>query len=144
MEIYTVGFTKKSAEQFFGLLKRAGIKRLLDIRLNNVSQLAGFTRRDDLKFFLREICGADYQHEPLLAPTKDILESYRKTKDWTSYEKAFNQLIAMRRIENIFAPDYFKTPTVLLCSEPTATQCHRRLVVEYLKEHIPGIIVTHL
>jgi len=125
-------------------LKGAGIRRLLDIRLNNVSQLAGFTRRDDLQFFLQEICGAEYVHEPLLAPTKEILDAYRKTKDWATYEREFTALIAQRHIETLFSPDYFAVPTVLLCSEPTPEHCHRRLVAEYLQQHNPSLTITHM
>ncbi|MHB0939920.1 MAG: DUF488 domain-containing protein [Armatimonadota bacterium] len=144
MEIRTIGFTQKSAARFFGLLKEAGIRRLLDIRLNNVSQLAGFTRRDDLQYFLREICGAEYLHEPLLAPTKEILDAYRETKDWDTYEHGFIALITKRRIETLFPPNYFAVPTVLLCSEPMSEQCHRRLVAEYLQHHIPEVTIIHL
>ncbi len=144
MEIYTLGFTQKSAAHFFGLLKDAGIRRLLDVRLNNVSQLAGFTRRDDLRYFLSAICGAAYQHEPLLAPTKDILTAYRNTHEWQAYAEAFNALIAARRVETLFTPEFFTIPTVLLCSEPTPDQCHRRLVAEYLQQHFRGLTVVHL
>jgi len=125
-------------------LRETGIKRLLDVRLKNVSQLAGFARRDDLAFFLRELCDAEYRHEPLLAPTKEILDAYRATKDWAVYEEAFTALICKRRIETLFTEEYFHTPTVLLCSEPTADRCHRRLVAEYLQEHISGLTITHL
>ena len=144
MEIRTIGFTQKSAARFFGLLRSADIRRLLDIRLNNVSQLAGFTRRDDLQYFLKEICGAGYLHEPLLAPTKEILETYRKTKDWATYERDFTALIAKRRIETLFPPDFFAVPTVLLCSEPTPEHCHRRLVAEYFQQHLKDLTITHL
>ena len=86
MEVYSIGFTQKTAEQFFGILRRAGVRRLLDVRLNNVSQLAGFAKREDLKYFLREICGADYRHEPLLAPTQEMLDAYKKKKGpWDEY-----------------------------------------------------------
>ena len=144
MEIRTIGFTQKSAARFFGLLKGAGIRRLLDIRLSNVSQLAGFTRRDDLQYFLREICGVEYRHEPLLAPTKEIIEAYRETKDWDIYEREFIALITSRKIEMLFPPDFFTVPTVLLCSEPTPEHCHRRLVAEYLQRHIPEVTIIHL
>src|SRR5438445_8599836 len=98
MEIYTIGFTKTTAAEFFERLKRAGIQRLLDVRLNNVSQLAGFAKRDDLAYFLREICGADYRHEPLLAPTQELLDAYKKQKgDWEDYERDFLDLMAERR-----------------------------------------------
>jgi uncharacterized protein (DUF488 family) len=144
MEIRTIGFTQKSAARFFGLLKEAGIRRLLDIRLNNVSQLAGFTRRDDLQYFLQEICGAEYLHEPLLAPSKEILDAYRKTKDWDTYVRDFTALITERKIETLFPRDFFAVPTVLLCSEPTPEHCHRRLVAEYLQQHISLLTITHL
>ena len=145
MEVFTTGFTKKSAEEFFGLLKRHGIKRLVDVRLNNVSQLAGFTKREDLQFFLREICGAAYQHEPLLAPTQDILDAYRKKKSsWKEYEQKFLALIASRKIEERIDYSLFAVPAVLLCSEPTPEHCHRRLVVEYLQTKWGDLQVTHL
>ena len=145
MEIYSIGFTQKTAEQFFGLLKRAGIRRLLDVRLNNISQLAGFTKRDDLAFFLKEICGADYQHVPLLAPTQEILDDYKKNKgSWSGYETQFLALMAERRIEEKIDRSLFTVPTVLLCSEPTAEHCHRRLVLEYLERKWGDVAVVHL
>lgn len=145
MEIYSIGFTQKTAAQFFGLLKKAGIKRLMDVRLNNVSQLAGFAKRDDLAFFLREIVGADYIHETLLAPTQEMLDTYKKQRgSWDDYERLFLDLMAERRIEQALNPRSFETPTVLLCSEPTAHQCHRRLVIDYLGRHWPGITPVHL
>jgi uncharacterized protein (DUF488 family) len=142
VETYSIGFTKKTAEQFFGLLRTAGIRRLLDVRLNNVSQLAGFSKRDDLKFFLREICGAEYVYAPLLAPTRDMLDQFKQQKGvkkhkgaWQRYEHAFLALMAARRIEEKFDRAAFSVPTVLLCSEPTAEHCHRRLVLEYLRRY---------
>src|SRR5712692_19745 len=100
MEVFTIGFTKKTAEEFFGLLKRHGIKRLVDVRLNNVSQLAGLTKREDLQFFLREIGSAEYTHEPLLAPTKEMLDAYKKEKGtWEDYERKFLELMTVRKIE---------------------------------------------
>src|SRR5580658_7744588 len=129
MEVCSIGFTQKTAEQFFTLLRGAGIRRLLDVRLNNVSQLAGFTKREDLQFFLKEICGADYVHEPLLAPTQDMLDAYKKAKgDWSEYEKVFLGLMAARKIEDRIDRSLFDRPATLLCSEPTAENCHRRLV----------------
>ena len=135
MEIYTIGFTKKSAEQFFGALRQAGVKRLLDVRLNNVSQLAGFSKRDDLAYFLRELCQAEYRHEPLLAPTQELLDEYRKAgSGWDRYEVGFLRLMRDRSVDERISPDLFVEPTALLCSEPTAERCHRRLVVEYLND----------
>src|ERR1035441_5140336 len=103
MKIFTIGFTKKSAEVFFSRLKTSGVKRLIDIRLNNVSQLAGFTKKDDLKYFLRVICEIDYFHLAELAPTAEILGPYKKTKsgDWDLYERQFLSLMQNRQIENI-------------------------------------------
>lgn len=145
MEIFTIGFTQKSAAEFFGILKRAGIKRLLDVRLNNSSQLAGFTKKDDLAFFLREICAAEYVHEPLLAPTQEMLDGYKKQKgSWADYEREFLQLMTQRRIEEQIDPRAFDAPTALLCSEPTAEHCHRRLVLEYLKSKWGKFDVQHL
>jgi|SRR5450759_3302493 uncharacterized protein (DUF488 family) len=145
MEVYSIGFTKKTAEQFFGLLKSSGIRRLLDVRLNNVSQLAGFTKRDDLAFFMRAICDAEYRHEPLLAPTQEMLKAFKKRKGaWTDYENSFLQLMAEREIEKNLDRSMFGTPTALLCSEPTAEHCHRRLVLEYLREKWGDLEIRHL
>jgi len=145
MEVYSIGFTKKTAQQFFDLLKREKIRRLLDVRLNNISQLAGFTKRDDLKYFLREICGAEYLHEPLLAPTQEILDGYKKKKGaWEEYERKFLALMSERKIEQRIDRSIFSVPTVLLCSEPTPEHCHRRLVLEYLSNKWGTISVRHL
>jgi len=145
MEVFTIGFTKKSAEEFFGLLRRNCIKRLVDVRLNNVSQLAGFTKREDLQFFLREVCGAEYRHEPLLAPTQEMLDAYKKAKgSWQEYERRFLDLMASRKIEERIDRTHFALPTVLLCSEPTPDNCHRRLVVEYLQSKWGDVQATHL
>jgi len=145
MEVYSIGFTQKRAADFFGLLREAGIRRLLDVRLNNSSQLAGFTKKEDLPYFLRELCHAEYLHEPLLAPTQELLDAYKRSKgSWQDYETAFLALMAERRIEERLARDLFATPTVLLCSEPTAAQCHRRLVLEYLQARWGGLQITHL
>ena len=145
MEMFTIGFTQSSAADFFGRVKQAGIRRLLDVRLNNRSQLAGFAKRDDLQFFLREICDADYQHEPLLAPTKEILDDYKKNGGaWADYEVSFMELMRQRKIESELSPSDFEQPTVLLCSEATAENCHRRLVLEYLQQHWNEVEVVHL
>ena len=145
MEVYTIGFTKKPAEEFFGLLKAAGVKRLVDVRLNNVSQLAGFAKRHDLEFFLKELCGIEYVHELRLAPEKEMLDAYKKQKGaWDGYEREFRQLIADRQIETTVGRGLFEVPAALLCSEPTAEFCHRRLVVEHLQEKWGDLEVTHL
>jgi uncharacterized protein (DUF488 family) len=145
VEIYTIGFTKKSAGEFFEALKRAGIRRLIDIRLQNQSQLAGFTKHRDLAYFLQQICAAEYLHEPLLAPTKDILDGYKKKSiAWPEYEARFLALLAERAVETRIDRRLFEVPAVLLCSEPKATQCHRRLVAEYLAEHWDDVKIVHL
>jgi uncharacterized protein (DUF488 family) len=145
VEIYSIGFTKKTAEQFFSILKSAGIRRLLDVRLNNVSQLAGFSKREDLQYFLREICGAEYRHEPLLAPTREMLDEYKKMKgDWGIYERRFLALMGTRQIEDNLSSSDFAIPTVLLCSESEADHCHRRLVLEYLKNKWNNLTIHHL
>ena len=145
MEIYSIGFTQKSASQFFGTLKSQGIERLLDIRLNNTSQLAGFAKASDLPYFLREICGVDYEHEPLLAPTQDILDAFKKNKgSWEVYEEAFLSLMSSRQVELKLSKDGFLKKTVLLCSEATPEHCHRRLVIEYLQRHWEGVTMRHL
>ncbi|MEI6046319.1 MAG: DUF488 domain-containing protein [Chloroflexota bacterium] len=145
MEIYTTGFTKKTAAQFFGSLRAAGIKRLVDVRLNNTSQLAAFAKRDDLEFFLREICQADYVHEPLLAPTQVMLDGYKKAKgSWEEYERQFLALLAERKVEEDLDRKLFEVPAVLLCSETTAEHCHRRLVAEYLRDKWGDLKIIHL
>lgn len=145
MEVFTIGFTKKNAAEFFGILRRNGIRRLVDVRLNNVSQLAGFTKRDDLAFFLREVCDAEYVHEPLLAPTQDMLDAFKKAKgSWQDYETKFLGLMAERKIEECIDKTLFAVPAVLLCSEPTPENCHRRLVVEYLQEKWGDLQCKHL
>jgi len=145
MEIYTIGFTQKSARQFFDLLKANGIRRVIDIRLSNSGQLAGFTKSADLAYFLGEICDAEYVHEPQLAPTKELLSNYRNDRcSWTDYEHIFNALLAERSIATALSPTLFDIPAVMLCSEPTAEQCHRRLVAEYLQRHWDDVTIHHL
>lgn len=145
MEIHTIGFTQTTAEHFFGRLKSAHVGRLLDVRLNNSSQLAGFAKAKDLPYFLRELVGAVYEHEPLLAPTPELLEAYKKQKgSWDDYAASFRALMRERRIEAVLNPTDFEIPTALLCSEPTPEHCHRRLVCEYLAEYWPGLSANHL
>ena len=145
MEIYSIGFTQKSASEFFGTLKAHRIERLLDVRLNNTSQLAAFAKQTDLPYFLKEICGIAYEHEPLLAPTQEILDAFKKEKTgWDAYEKAFLALLRSRKIESKIDKQSFRQKTVLLCSEPTAEHCHRRLVLEYLQKQWEGVEIQHL
>ena len=144
MRLYTLGFTKKSAESFFELLRASGAARVVDVRLNNVSQLAGFTKRDDLAYFLREVCGMDYEHKPDLAPTPELLKAYRAgAVSWEDYEARFLTLMAERRIEELPMRAMMDN-ACLLCSEETPDQCHRRLVAEYLQEHWDDVEIVHL
>ena len=145
MKLFTIGFTKKSAETFFTRLQKAGVRRLVDVRLNNVSQLAGFTKKEDLKYFSKAICGIDYVHLPELAPTAEILDPYKKQKngDWALYERQFLDLMRSRRIEES-VPREILDGACLLCSEGKPDHCHRRLVAEYLKEKWPDIEIEHI
>lgn len=144
MKIFTIGFTKKSAETFFTRLKNAGVKRLVDVRLNNVSQLAGFTKKDDLRYFTKEICGIEYIHLPSLAPTQDILDAYKKNNgDWDVYEHKFLDLMRARHIEDAI-PHETVDGGCLLCSEEKPHHCHRRLVAEYLKEKWGDVEIEHI
>ena len=143
MKLYTIGFTKSSAVHFFERIKRAGAKRLVDVRLNNISQLAGFAKRDDLNYFLSELCRIPYQHETKLAPTKAILDRYKKEKGaWEHYETAFLSLMSERRIENMDRAVF--EDACLLCSEDKPHHCHRRLVAEYLREKWGNLEIIHL
>ena len=143
-KLFTIGFTKKNAQTFFSKLRNAGVTKLIDIRLNNVSQLAGFAKRDDLIFFLKELCDCDYRHMPNFAPTKEILDAYKnKHIDWDEYVRRFSKLIKERKIESKIKAEELNN-ACLLCSEPTPEQCHRRLVAEYLKEKLGDIEIKHL
>lgn len=144
MKLFTIGFTKKSAQRFFHLVKTSGIKRVLDVRLNNVSQLAGFAKKDDLAYFLKEICDVGYAHLPELAPTQDMLDEYKKQKgEWRAYEGRFLALMKERRIEATVPKDLI-ADGCLLCSEDKPHYCHRRLVAEYLKQHWGDVEIAHL
>lgn len=145
IDVYTIGFAEKKAEGFFGLLKATGANHLMDVRLNNISQLAGFTKKDDLRFFVKEILGWRYSHVTELAPTKEILDAFKKHGgDWRVYEEAFTNLMEGRRIESKFKPEDFQG-ACLLCSEHLPHNCHRRLVVEYLNQKWGGNLnITHL
>jgi len=146
MIVYTVGFTQKSAEEFFAVLKNENIDLLIDIRLNNSSQLAGFSKGNDLKYFLKEICDIDYVHDLLLAPTKFILDGYKKKEiDWDTYEKQYRSLLIKRNATEIFFDKYIHFGKIcLLCSEPKPDLCHRRLLAETIKGTNPSIAIVHL
>jgi uncharacterized protein (DUF488 family) len=145
MQIYTIGFTQKTAEQFFEPLKQHGIRRLWDTRLNTTSQLAGFARRDHLPYLLKALCNAEYEHRLELAPTQELLDAFKKQKGrWDVYERDFLALMEARRIETELCPEMFAVPTVLLCSEATPEHCHRRLVAEYLQDKWGNLEIVHL
>ena len=144
MKIYTIGFTKKTAEEFFGTLRSSGASRVVDVRLNNVSQLAGFAKKQDLAWFLKEICGMDYVHLPLLAPTQEILDGYKKLNgDWQVYEGQFLEKMKQRRIEEVVSRDVIAA-SCLLCSEDRPHHCHRRLVAEYLRKQWGDVDICHI
>ena len=149
MKIYTIGFTQKSAEQFFTLLKQNNVKTLLDVRLNNVSQLAGFAKGRDLKYFLSEILNVKYVHDLSFSPTKEILDSYKK-KDitWSEYEDKYRELLSKRNIKNVILNEYKEgfDGVCLLCSEVKADKCHRRLAANIIKETLISekIEIIHL
>jgi uncharacterized protein (DUF488 family) len=141
---YTIGFARKPAKDFFELLRESGAMRVIDVRLNNASQLAGYTKRGDLSFFLAELCDMDYIHELRLAPRKPMLDAYRKRGvTWEEYEQSFVDLMAERRVEQTL-PRELLEDAVLLCSEATARHCHRRLVAEYLADHWGDMEIAHL
>lgn len=143
--LFTIGFTQTSAEHFFTRLKSAGVRRVIDVRLHNVSQLAGFAKRDDLRYFLETIAGIAYEHAPELAPTADLLARYRKRNhrgNWDEYAGGFGELLRERAIETL--PRATFEGACLLCSEHSAERCHRRLVAEYLSQRWGGLEIRHL
>ena len=146
MKIYTIGFTQKSAQDFFELLKNNNVDIVIDIRLNNASQLAGFAKGKDLKYFLNKICDCEYDHNVLFAPTKDLLDAYRNKKiTWVDYERDFSKIMSERSIVNDFKNKYKKYKNVcLLCTEPTPNQCHRRLVAEFIKNSLNDVEIVHI
>ena len=144
MKLFTIGFTKKTAQRFFESLRESGVRRIVDVRLNNVSQLAGFAKKNDLTWFLRELCGMEYIHLPILAPTKEMLDDYKKRGgDWTTYETRFLDLMKQRCIEENIPRDVV-ADGCLLCSEDKPHYCHRRLVAEYLRERWNAVDIRHL
>ena len=145
MEIFSIGFTHKTARDFFEMLKANRIERLLDVRLSNTSQLAGFTKQADLEYFLQEICGAVYEHESLLAPSEELFRAYRKEKgSWDDLASGYLKLLTARKVESVLPKSSFKKRTVLLCSEASPDECHRRLALEYLQKHWPEVKIHHL
>jgi len=145
VKVSTIGFTQSNAEHFFERLFRSGVKKVVDVRLHNTSQLSGFAKADDLKFFLKKMGDIEYVHQPLLAPTDIMLKTFKKEKgDWGIYQRQFLDLMAERKVESRFDPKMFDG-ACLLCSEATPHHCHRRLVCEYLNEKWDGALaVNHL
>ncbi len=146
MKLYTLGFTQKTAQEFFELLRNNGVRRLVDIRVNPGGQLSGFAKQEDLPYFLNALAdGCAYVHMPILAPTKQILRDYRDDDDWPRYVIRFEQVMDERNVPGVLDRAEFETmPSCLLCSEATPEQCHRRLVVERLAAHWPEVEIIHL
>lgn len=144
MKLYTIGFTQTTAESFFTRLANAGVRKVIDVRLNNVSQLSGFAKKEDLRYFLKTICQIEYDHKPELAPTQELLDEYKKRRGaWVIYEKRFLELMAERKVEEIISPASLNQ-ACLLCSEAQPHYCHRRLVAEYLKKKWGELEIIHL
>jgi uncharacterized protein (DUF488 family) len=144
IRIFTIGYASRSAQEFFTILKQAGIQKVIDVRLYNTSQLAGFTKKQDIKYFLQTIVGAEYIHLPIMAPTKQLLDSYKKGLiSWQQYETKFNEIIVHRQIEKHFIPQDMDM-SCFLCSEAKADNCHRRLIAEYLAKRWQNISIRHL
>jgi uncharacterized protein (DUF488 family) len=144
IKIFTIGYAGKNARQFFSILKQTRIRKVIDVRLYNTSQLAGFSKKQDVDYFLQAIVGAEYVHMPIMAPTKQLLNDYKKRLiSWQQYEAQFKSIIAQRRIDKHIMPQDIDM-SCFLCSEATADNCHRKLVVEYLAGLWPNISIIHL
>jgi uncharacterized protein (DUF488 family) len=133
--LFTIGFTKKTAENFFGLLQDVNVQKLIDIRENRVGQLAGFAKYPDLAFFLHRVAGIEYDYQPIFAPSPEIRDAYIESRNWEQYENAFKELMAQRQVLEKVDPAAFAGRVALLCSEAGPEKCHRRLVAEMLAEH---------
>jgi len=143
-KVFTIGYAGKDAHQFFSILKQAGIRKVIDVRLYNTSQLAGFTKKQDMEYFLQAIVGSEYIHMPIMAPTKQLLNDYKKGLiGWPQHETQFKSIIAQRQIDKHIIPQDMDM-ICFLCSEATADNCHRRLVAEYLAGLWPNISIIHL
>ena len=144
VKLFTIGYAGKNAERFFTLLFKAGVKKVIDVRLYNTSQLAGFTKKDDLEYFLQAVAGIDYVHLPLMSPTKELLTGYKDGSiSWAQYETRFDHMITQRQIEkHVNTQDLHMA--CLLCAEAKPDKCHRRLVAEYLAQHLQNILIEHL
>lgn len=144
IKLYTIGYAGKSAEEFFRLLKSSGAKKIIDIRLNNKSQLSGFAKGSDLKYFAKQIAGIDYQHVIDFAPSDVLLKRYRKKEmSWAEYEVEYLKLICSRDIAQKIDWDQLHL-SCLLCSEHLPDHCHRRLLAEYLQRMNRNVVIKHL
>ncbi len=144
MKLFTIGFTKRTAEEFFTALQAANVRRIVDVRINNTSQLAGFAKARDLEYFLRAVAGIDYIHLPAFAPTQELLDDYKKKKgDWESYERGFAALMNARGADAT-ARDMLRDGDCLLCSEYAPEHCHRRLLAERFSTLLDNVKVAHL
>lgn len=145
IRLYTIGFTQKSAETFFGLLRDNGVRVLVDTRLKPDTQLSGFAKRRDLPYLLANLIGCDYRYQPLMCPTDELLSQYRSDHSWDNYEIGFNRLLRERDlIAHLDRAWWAANPPCLLCSEHEPDQCHRRLVAAYMAAHWPEVEIKHL
>jgi hypothetical protein len=146
MEALSIGLGGRSAESFFGALRDAHVERVLDVRLHNTSNLAGFAKAAHLPFLLREICGADYEHDLLLAPSAELFDGLKRRRDlsWEDYERGMRALLAERRVEERLDRRAFSLRTALVCACPDASRCHRRIVLEYLDDAWGPLEIRHL
>src|SRR5258708_308216 len=144
----TIGFTGKTAEEFFTLLSDARVQQVIDVRQNRIGQLSGFSKHPDLSFFLKKIAGIEYLHEPLLAPPPELLQTYRCTKDWPAYETDFLAAMNGRRVPATLDTSSWSSKVSLLCSEPGPEKCHRRVVADLLamqwREQGDAVVIRHL
>ncbi len=142
--VYTIGFTRKTLQVFIECLRGAGVREVIDVRLRNTSQLAGWSKYPDVAYLLTAGFGMGYMHRPEFAPTDELLDNYRRLHDWRTYEAGFNRLLAERRLEHEAHILLEREAICLLCTEPQADRCHRRLVAEYLRTFWPGVEIIHL
>ena len=144
VRVFTVGCAGKDAREFFTILKRVRVRKVVDVRLYNTSQLAGFSKRRDIEYFLQAIVGVGYVHQPIMAPTKRLLNDYKKgLVSWPQYEAEFKEIIAGRQIEKCIESIDIDM-ACFLCSEAVADRCHRRLVVEYLAGCFQDVLIEHI
>jgi uncharacterized protein (DUF488 family) len=142
--LYTIGFTRKTLQQFIERLRAVEVREVIDIRLRNTSQLAGWSKYPDVSYLLTAGFGIRYEHRLEFAPTAELLDEYNKTRNWSAYEPRFKQILSDRRLEREAQTLLMKEGICLLCTEPTADRCHRRLVAEYLKSFRPELEIRHL